>query len=236
MHVSRPRRRAVPLILFCALLVLVAVASSGARAGERDAELPSISAEHVRRHAASGFEIARVRVELSRDGLRVRERADGHDVEVVQDFAAGRLWFVDRTRAVAHEVVFARTDGVDAVTVERVATSGGFLATAPCEGAIARELGEIVWRGRATTLFLCVDEDGESRSAELLDRALGIVVRRQTRSGTIDELQDIRPVTFAAGHFAPPSRFRRVDARELIRGAPAIGAFDERDGIAEAIP
>ena len=253
-----PRRRAprpsplhVPLALLCAALAACGPSFSGARA---DDALPSLVAEHVRRHVPSGTHAPSRRVELSPAGLRVRERTARGDVEIVQDFAHGRLWFVDRGRRVAHAAPTDVPPGTPPGTTtgtphdaagERGApgrggeppiapSASGFLGTRPCGGGASEPVGAGRWRGRRVRAWRCLGPDGARVATELLDVGHGVVVRRETPDGWVDELRDVRPARFAPGHFAPPADHRRVGAHELMRGVPALGSFDEASGAADA--
>ena len=223
MPVSSPCTALQALAL--SLIVLTGVVAPVERSRADAANLPSITAEHVRRHVPSGTELVRVRLELAPDGFRATERANGRRVEIVQDFAAGRLWFVDRSRRVAHEVDLDEL--ASDASEPGVPVASGLLDTTPCAGSTARALGNAVHHGRAVSGWECLDADGERSALEWKDVALGIVVRRRTPDGVVDELRDIRERTFGSGHFSPPSRFRDVDERELVLGAPALVPFDE---------
>jgi len=212
------RRLLVPLGLGLGLFVRAANADTPS--------LPSIAAEHVSRHAPSDTEFARRRIELSPAGLRVRERAGGDDLEMIQDFVAKRLWFVDRRRGISHELpaeLWSSPPPDDGAV-----PTGGLLGTEPCAGHARRAGRRGEWRGRRVESWRCLDAGGETIAREFLDRRHGIVVRRQTADGLVDELRDVRAREFDTGHFSPPPRSRAVGAREFARGAPAIGPFDER--------
>ena len=211
--------------LALSIVALAGVIAPAERSRAADAAPPSITAVHVRHHVPSGTELVRVRLELSPEGFRGTERANGRRLEIVQDFAAERLWFVDRSRRVAHEVDL---DGLASGASEPAApAASGLLGTTPCAGRAAHALGDAVHHGRTVSGWECRDVDGERTALEWMDVAFGIVVRRRTPDGIVDELRDVRERTFGAGHFSPPSRFRDVDARELVRGAPALAPFEE---------
>ena len=228
-----PRLRAALQALPLSIVVLAGVVAPAERSRAADTKLPSLVAEHFRHHVPSGTELVRVRIELSPDGFRATERANGRQLEIVQDFVAERLWFVDRRRRVAHEVDLDEL--ASGASEPNLPAASGLLDTTPCAGGVARSLGDAVHHGRAPSPppppppsgWECRSANGERIALEWMDVALGIVVRRRTPDGIVDELRDIRELAFGAGHFSPSSRFRDVDERELVRGAPALAAFDE---------
>jgi len=206
-----------------------AVAAPAAAAGRPPASsLPSIVAEHVRLHGASGIEFARVRIELSPDGMRLRARRSRSDLEVIQDFVGDRLWFVDRNRRVVHALDRSDAEVSGAVTLpDDPFSRGSFLGTVPCAGGPSRRDGGGQWRGRDVDVWQCRDVDDAPLAIEFMDREHGIVVRRATLAGYVDELRDVRSMRFPPNHFAPSTRFRPVEEGELLRGAPPIADFDE---------
>ena len=189
------------------------------------AALPSLSARHVRVHAPSGRQLLAASVDLSPYGLRLRGRERHAALEIVHDFVDGRVWFVDRERAVAHELPLVPDR--DAVLVNGRERSG-FLGARPCADAPSRDRGAARWRGRAVRAHACLDADGAVEAIELVDTAFGIVVLRRSRDGRVDELRALREREWVREDFVPPSRFRRVDKRELFHGAPALAPFPER--------
>ena len=228
MPALRPHSRICPPFLACCLVA----AGSGLAANPESPfpALPSIVAEHVRLHVPSDTELARVRVELSSAGLRATESGRDTDLEIVQDFIGERLWFVDRARRVAHAPALLDDGGDGAAGGDTPLVDpdhGSFLGVEPCGSEVPRGAGSGSWRGRTVDVWRCPDTDASIAAIVFVDREHGLVVRRETADGIVDELRDVRPMRFAPGHFVPPARFRRIDERELLRGAPTIGDFRE---------
>ena len=221
------RLRRQPILLL-ALPLLAAVGASNAAA----ASPPGISAIHVTLHEPSGTELARARLELSAAGLRVRQQGADGRMEVVRDFAAERLWLVDRERAVTHEVapegvpdtIGNASDG----SANAAHADAGLMATTPCAERERHREGQGRWRGQSIELWRCLDAQGETESVEMFSLEWRLVVRVSAPDGRVEELRDIRARDYAPGHFHPAARLREVDKLEFFFGAPEIGLFDER--------
>jgi len=231
---SRKRTHGSTVVaLGCATLICTLVGSASANGLVAEASrLPSIEGEHVRLHAPSGVELLRARIELSSDGLRSRRLNDDTPLEILQSFEEAMVWFVDRDRGIAHQLVSSSIEESDD---DSWTPTTGFLGTDACGGGRQREEGSGRWRGRRVDAVSCLDELDRVHAIELVDANYRIVILRRTPDGLVDELRDIRPRRYPPGHFTPRSRFRVVGVRELIHGTPQLPAFAEPETRSAAV-
>lgn len=187
--------------------------------------LPSISARHVRFHEASGRRLMDATIDLSPDGLRVRQRIGAASLEMIQDFNLGKAWLVDGDRRIAHELPEGVVTEPD--MLEHGAVTGTFLGQTPCALGTPLHSANGKWRGRRVAIYHCLDDDSSVSAIEFLDAEFGLIAYRKSAAGFVDELRNLKFRKHAEEKFSPPSHFRSVDKRELFHGAPALGVFKD---------
>jgi len=186
--------------------------------------LPSVSAQHVRSHEPSGREMMKAGIDLSPEGLRVRQSGSNRSLEMVQDFNAGRAWLVDSGRRVAHEVPLIPGSELER---QSAPVTGTFLGQRPCAIGLPHHTANGRWRGRRVEIHHCLDADRSVLAIEFLDTEFSLISYRKTATGFVDELRNLKARVHSIENFRPPSHFRLVDKRELFHGAPALGVFKD---------
>jgi len=207
-----------------------------------DFTLSGLSATHVNWHKPSGREISSSSIELSADGLRIRELGENAIHEILQDFKGQRSWLIDHERSVSHLFEMAdapETDSLESDLPEPdipesvepesdrvdLRNLDSFLGPVPCGLLTADEQGPGRWRGRRVRAFHCVDESNAVLTIEFIDDVYQIVVYRRTHDGFVDELRGLTDRTFNESHFIPPTEYRSVDKQEFFFGAPQLSPY-----------
>jgi len=197
--------------------------------------LPGLSATHVNWHEPSGREMTSSSIELSADGLRIRELGVNSFYEILQDFKGQRSWLIDHERSISHlfEMVDAAPDSdtpeldgpesdlSESDTAELdgsdPASLDSFLGPVPCGLLKADEQGPGRWRGRRVRAFHCVDESNKVLAIEFIDDVYRIVVYRRTHDGFVDELRGLTDRTFDESHFIPPTELIQLNIEKKMK-------------------
>jgi len=182
----------------------------------REFILPSLSATHISWHEPSGRELLSSAIEISADGVRVREHGENSFQEMLQDFNGQRSWLIDHDRSMSHLIEIDETTAAAGSEPDEIPS---FLGPIPCGVLKADYQGPGRWRGRRVSAFNCVDESDVVLAVEFIDDIYKLVVYRRTSDGYIDELRGLTDRTFNESHFFPPSEYRSVDKQEFFFGA-----------------
>lgn len=185
---------------------------------------PSFSATHVSLHEPSGQELMSSAIELSPNGLRVRELGAGAYNEMLQDFSGERGWLIDHERSISHLLQMVEEPEIGKMGPGAAAS---FLGPNPCGFLTAVRQGPGIWRGRRVTAFHCVNNSGDVMAVEFLDDYYQIIVYRRTNDGFVDELRGFTDRRFNQGHFIPPATYRDVDKQEFFYGAAELESYSE---------
>ncbi len=190
--------------------------------------LPSLSARHVRWHQPSDTELLSADIELSAQGLRVRQVSPGNrHNEMLQNFVSNEAWLIDHRRSMAHRLPL-EDDMTDAAA--KPADAASFLSQEPCGASLNKsDAGRGLWRGRGVSAWHCENENGQIVTIEFIDDEYGIVVYRRADNGKIDELRDLQKRQYGSEHFRPASRLRFVTRQEFFGEAPAIPPYKETE-------
>jgi len=198
--------------------------------------IPSITAERVKRDTRSGVVLSTDWVQLSPQGLRVRQTGVGNSLEYLQNFTGEQLWLLDRARKILLEAtpgneVF-ETSEHDDDTRHYVASvtnkpQSSLLALEPCIDLNAKFVGKAEWRSQQVQVYECRYAGGELYSNVFYSEKWGLVVREERDDQTTDELINIKHAQFSKDHFIPPDYFNRTDFRELMIGAPELEKYLE---------
>lgn len=184
--------------------------------------LPSISATHTKLHEPSGVQVMRAFIEISPQGLRVKDTETGGVYEMLQDFVGENGWLLDHKRSIFHRVPVVEMPELGAASPGQAAS---FLGPHPCGNLQAVAQGAGRWRGRAVNAFDCVDNSSTVITVEFVDQIYGIVVYLQTVDGYIDELSSMSGRDFSDSHFLPPEDYREVEKSEFFFGAPQLAPY-----------
>ena len=165
-------------------------------------------------------------------GLRVDQTIAGSGNTFLSNSATGQIWFLDRNRALLHEVPLRfgsgeSDDSVTSVSTDDIDAYGpGFLSYQPCSGLEGQLNSTVNMHGRSLQLWSCSD-DLQLVEQQWFDTRFGVVVRAQSLDGYVGELVDLRERQVGEDSFLPPSHFRVVSIEELINDYLPIGSYQE---------
>lgn len=188
---------------------------------------PGFLAEHVMFGSDGRTPLYSAHVEVSTRGLRAMNLRDGR--ESIADFSSGKLWVVDRTRQVFHEIPLRRITETAPFQRRPVATSsavvGALFAPMACQGRSVGNSDRVRWRGRHVQRSDCTDEQGDVVATHWFDDDAGMVVRVEDRVGHAEELQRLRSVRLSDERFRPPAHYRAVGLEQFTRRGDAPAAY-----------
>ncbi|MEE9334688.1 MAG: hypothetical protein V3U65_11430 [Granulosicoccaceae bacterium] len=222
---------------FLKLVMLISGASSLLVNATEVLDIPSITATKITRDTRTGEVISSDWIQLSSDGLRARQSGSEASFEYLQNFSQEKLWMMDWSRKILLEASPDEENLIDQndanaavepfVAVVGEVPQSSVLTAVPCINLVAVKVGIAKWREQDVAVWRCEFAGGEHYSEVFFSQLWGLVIREERIDQTIIELSNIRQAEFSAGHFTPPTYFRKTDFRELIIGSPEIGSYSE---------
>ncbi|MEW8506896.1 MAG: hypothetical protein AB2598_09320 [Candidatus Thiodiazotropha sp.] len=171
----------------------------------------------------------RTRIYFSSKGIRTERLANHNDepsLVVIKNNNSNKVWLVNPIKRFFAELPRDESDRSQrAITSDRGPLLG-VLSNEPCHGMRSQKHSARAVAESELSVWHCRDSDGKEY-LQHYSTLLGVVIRQETWSGYVSELQDIQLRDSPNRYFKPSDEMKQISIEELISGRLVLPEFEE---------
>ena len=226
------------VIILASVSIKIATANNDSAAIDSDSTLPSLTANYQLRHEPSQELLARFRIMIGEDGLRIDQHGEGAKGSIILNNHLDKMWLLDRRLEIFHQVPLQLKTVENSSDISAVNEVSGeesespteyfasFIQLEPCGGMISERLQDTEKTSSNIQLWQC-RIDGNLVEKQWFDVDYGFVVRSESFDGIVATITDIRKIPQAAGYLEPPSNYRLVSLQEIVSISQPLSNYKE---------
>ncbi|MES9993794.1 MAG: hypothetical protein ABW098_17730 [Candidatus Thiodiazotropha sp.] len=223
-------QKVLSLTLFVILSVFFVDANTSAQ--ERSVFVPAraFSALLVEYNKQNSGVARKTQLVLSEHGMRSIHLSPQQGVSnlvLIKNYHTGQEWLADLDRQAFSELPKGKKVNSSESSVEDGLQLMGVLANRPCLGMTGEQQSSLPSVNETEiSTWRCTDQKGRVY-LQHYSTLLGVVIRQETQSGLISELQDIALVENTSNLFQPSPGFSKISLTEFIVGSQALPDYVE---------
>lgn len=241
----RALRRLPRVITVMAIIVassssnVVSANSNNVAAGSAHSS-PSLMANYQLTHQPSQEIIARFRIMIAQDSLRIDQQGEGSAGSIILNNRLDKMWLLDRKLKIFHEVPLqvetAETSSIDSPSGQgdrkgnnlEAEYFAAFIQLKPCSGMISERVANSQNDETKAQIWAC------RLGSKIVEKQWfnvdhGLVVKSESFDGLVATITDISDISNVVEYFEPPSNYRPVTLNEIISISQPLSYYEERD-------
>jgi hypothetical protein len=200
--------------------------------------LPSLTANYQLKHEPSQELLARFRIMIGENGLRIDQQGEGAKGSVILNSRLDKMWLLDRRLKIFHEIPLQLKTVESSSDISTVNEENGeegespaeyfasFIQLEPCVGMNSERVLESEKTSSSMQVWHC-SLAGEFVEKQWFDIDYGFVVKSESFDGLVATITDIREILKVSEDFVPPSNYRLVSLQEVVSISQPLNNYQE---------
>jgi hypothetical protein len=229
-------------IFVASLSISVVGASTEKVVVDSDHTLPSLMANYHLSHEPSQEIMARFKIMIGEDGLRIDQQGEGAKGSIILNNRLDKMWLLDRDLKIFHEVPLqVKTEDSSLISSTENQTSddegtseaeyfAAFIQLKPCNGMQSERLPIYENDSDDMQVWQC-KIDNKIVEKQWFDIEHGLVVKSESFDGLVARITDIQEVSNRVDYLKPPSKYRLVSLAEIISTSQPLNNYEEEKSL-----